>query len=105
MTAAGREEFSRSMKVKAKKAGKKSKKSKRKANRDQKDHFASLLERTMNEGRKPHYDDDNEFSHDAKLSDRERRAAGIFTEDEQYELMCQGVKPWEEDAAVCSIIC
>jgi hypothetical protein len=40
------------------------------------------------------YSDDEDGDH------RMDEGMGFFSADDEYELMCQGVKPWDDDAAV-----
>lgn len=90
------------MQGKAKTLGKKIKRSKGQRDHQQRSHFSFLLERELKKCQKRRYDYDDELSEDDEIGNRLRRAAGLFTEEEEYELLCQGVKPWEEDAAVSS---
>ena len=32
----------------------------------------------------------------------DHRGTGLFSSEDEYELMCQGVNPWDDDAAVSS---
>jgi hypothetical protein len=90
------------MKEKAKKVGKKIRSAKGRKKYNRKDTFTSLLA-LKSTGSSSLYDalfDEDEDESEDEMDSIARRAAGLFTKDEEYELMCQGVKPWDSDAAV-----
>lgn len=94
-TEAGRRKTSLSMKRKARKVGKKIRGTKGRKKYNHKDTFTSLLA-LKSIGLGSLYD----ALFEEETNDIDRRAAGLFTEEEEDELMCQGVKPWDSDAAV-----
>ncbi|KAF5367186.1 hypothetical protein D9758_003892 [Tetrapyrgos nigripes] len=72
---------------------------------------STTLDTLLNEMRRRYYEDDSDFDsldypldYDTDLEDElemeQRFRNGGFTDDEVMELLCQGVKPWDDDAGM-----
>ena len=50
-------------------------------------------------------DEGGSWDADSEIEDSERSRNLGFSDDEVNELLCQGVKPWDDDAWVCFEFC